>query len=66
MQYSINLAFHFVKALVVYLFFMFKAHEHVSNQTRVNFYFSNLSAFLKSFVISSILSPFSKVLAKSE
>ena len=30
---SKNLAFHFVEALAPYLFFMFKATEHVSNQT---------------------------------
>ena len=38
MQYSINLAFHFVEAVELYLFFYVfsdekKAHEHASNQT---------------------------------
>ena len=67
MHYSVNLAFHFIEALALYLFFMFKTREHVNNQTvhiwififLVSPHFSKVIkyafTYLKSFGISSIL-----------
>ena len=49
---SESLAFHLVEALVLYLFFHFQGSWTCkrSNNTHVNFYFSDPFAFLKSFI----------------
>ena len=42
MLYSLNLEFHFVEALLLDQFFMFKAREYVGNQTAHMWFFWSL------------------------